>query len=151
MSGQTALSTASKRDELEWHLPSKVLKTLMLSRSTDLKLAARQRDQALDGALDLLSSCSEEPLSVADVCREVAVSERTLQYAFQERFGVTPKVYFQAYRLNGVRRMLMESESGVTKVSDVANMWGFWHLGQFAADYRRLFGELPSHTLERPN
>jgi len=29
----------------------------------------------------------------------------------------------------------------------VANAWGFWHMGQFARDYRRLFGELPSDTL----
>ena len=33
------------------------------------------------------------------------------------------------------------------KVANVANRWGFWHLGQFAADYREQFGELPSHTL----
>ena len=31
--------------------------------------------------------------------------------------------------------------------ADSANNWGFWHMGQFAKDYRRLFGELPSKTL----
>jgi hypothetical protein len=35
------------------------------------------------------------------------------------------------------------------KVSDVANSWGFWHMGQFAADYRAMFGELSSSTLNR--
>ena len=35
------------------------------------------------------------------------------------------------------------------KVADVANEWGFWHMGGFAADYRKLFGELPSTTLNR--
>ena len=34
-------------------------------------------------------------------------------------------------------------------VADIANGWGFWHMGQFAADYRRQFGELPSETLAR--
>jgi hypothetical protein len=26
---------------------------------------------------------------------------------------------------------------------------GFWHMGQFAADYRAIYGELPSKTLRR--
>jgi AraC family ethanolamine operon transcriptional activator len=32
-------------------------------------------------------------------------------------------------------------------VHEVAQRWGFWHTGEFAADYCRLFGELPSQTL----
>jgi len=36
-----------------------------------------------------------------------------------------------------------------TLVTDVANSWGFWHMGQFAADFRRQFGELPSETVRR--
>jgi AraC family ethanolamine operon transcriptional activator len=32
-------------------------------------------------------------------------------------------------------------------VQDVAEAWGFWHLSQFATDYRRLFGKRPSETL----
>jgi hypothetical protein len=31
----------------------------------------------------------------------------------------------------------------------VALRKGYWHMSQFAADYRRLFGELPSSTLHR--
>jgi AraC-like DNA-binding protein len=34
-------------------------------------------------------------------------------------------------------------------VTAVALRWGFGHLGQFAADYRARFGELPSETLRR--
>ena len=34
---------------------------------------------------------------------------------------------------------------------DVAARWGFWHLSQFAVDYKKLFGELPSRTLRRVN
>ncbi|UCG61547.1 MAG: helix-turn-helix domain-containing protein [Candidatus Zixiibacteriota bacterium] len=39
----------------------------------------------------------------------------------------------------------------LTTIADVANHWGFWHMGQFSADYRRLFGELPLETLRRGN
>jgi AraC family ethanolamine operon transcriptional activator len=31
-------------------------------------------------------------------------------------------------------------------VQAIARRWGFWHTGEFAAAYRRLFGELPSQT-----
>jgi len=34
-------------------------------------------------------------------------------------------------------------------IGDVAARWGFWHLSRFAADYTRLFGELPSATRAR--
>jgi AraC family ethanolamine operon transcriptional activator len=33
-------------------------------------------------------------------------------------------------------------------VLEIAQRWGFWHTGEFAAAYRRLFGELPSKTLK---
>lgn len=32
-------------------------------------------------------------------------------------------------------------------INEAAQRWGFWHAGEFAADYRLLFGELPSQTL----
>ena len=31
-------------------------------------------------------------------------------------------------------------------IAEIANGWGFWHMGQFAADYRQHFGALPSET-----
>jgi AraC family ethanolamine operon transcriptional activator len=34
-------------------------------------------------------------------------------------------------------------------IQDIASHWGFWHLSQFAQDYRQLFGELPSDTLHK--
>jgi AraC-like DNA-binding protein len=34
-------------------------------------------------------------------------------------------------------------------VTDVAERWGFGHLGNFALHYRKRFGESPSQTLRR--
>jgi AraC family ethanolamine operon transcriptional activator len=92
----------------------------------------------------------EEPLTVEDLCRELGVSRRTLQYSFREVLRVNPVSYLRALRLNGVRRALKEAadrQGGA--VQDVAARWGFWHLSHFACDYRRMFGELPSETLNR--
>ena len=42
------------------------------------------------------------------------------------------------------------SREGVSPlVKSVALTHGFWHLGQFAHDYRATFGEMPSETLAR--
>jgi len=38
---------------------------------------------------------------------------------------------------------------GYSGRADVAWRWAFWHQSRFAADYRRLFGELPSETPRR--
>ena len=65
--------------------------------------------------------------------------------AFREHFGVTPKTYLRAFRLNCVRKDLLVA-APKTPIADVANRWGFWHIGQFASDYRRQFGELPSQA-----
>ena len=82
-----------------------------------------------------------------DLCRELAVSERTLHYAFQEVRGLSPMAYFRAVRLNAVRQELKAAADTAT-VHEVAQRWGFWHTGEFAAAYRRLFGELPSETFQ---
>jgi AraC family ethanolamine operon transcriptional activator len=55
--------------------------------------------------------------------------------------------YFKALRLDAVRQELKTAPAGTTTVRLIAQRWGFRHTGEFAADYRRLFGELPSQTL----
>src|SRR5262249_10139371 len=97
-------------------------------------------------AEDYLRANLGHPLSMFDLCREFDVSERTLRYAFQEARGLSPMAYFKARRLNVVRQELKAAPADTTTVQEIAQRWGFWHTGEFAADYRRLFGELPSQT-----
>lgn len=52
--------------------------------------------------------------------------------------------------LVGARREL-KSRAGTDTVQDVAARWGFWHMGAFASDYRRQFGERPSDTGRIPS
>jgi AraC family ethanolamine operon transcriptional activator len=96
---------------------------------------------------DYLRANLGHSLSMFDLCREVGVSERTLDYAFRELRGLSPMAYVKACRLNAVRQELKAAAAGRASVHEIAQRWGFWHTGEFAADYRRLFGELPSQTL----
>ena len=106
------------------------------------------REANLVQAIEMIEDCGGERLTVAQIVRATGCSERTLQYAFKEHFGIGPKAYLIRRRLNGARDALARND-GPTAIADVANEWGFWHMGQFAKDYRALFGELPSETLGR--
>jgi len=107
----------------------------------------RRRDEGLLEARRLIGKHAGQDLSIESLCETVGVSHRTLLYAFREHYGLAPKRFLVIYRLNGVRRDFYRLGGQGVKIIDVASHWGFWHMGQFASDYRRLFGELPSATL----
>jgi AraC family ethanolamine operon transcriptional activator len=88
-------------------------------------------------------------VGVPELCREFQISRRTLQYAFELVLGISPHTYLRMLRLNGVRRDLLKKGSTGLSVQNVAADWGFWHMSQFAKDYRSFFNELPSVTLKR--
>jgi AraC-like DNA-binding protein len=88
-------------------------------------------------------------VSVSDLCRAAATSERALQYAFKEVMGLTPVAYLTRLRLHRVRAALLKGTQGTTTVSAEALNWGFWHFGEFSRAYKDCFGELPSDTLRR--
>ena len=102
--------------------------------------------QSIAKAAELILSHPEEPATVQGICDSIGVCRRTLEYAFIRHVGVRPKSFINAIRLNAVRKQLRAPSAGL-RVADAANAFGFWHMGQFAADYRKLFGELPSQTL----
>lgn len=85
--------------------------------------------------------------TVVEICRRVGVSERSLQYAFLAYVNCSPQAYLRMCRLNRVRATLRAADPRLTTVTDVATRFGFFHLGRFAQNYRRVFGELPSATL----
>lgn len=105
----------------------------------------RLRKQAVERALTYITDHKDEVITLRDICSKNDIALRTLNRAFNERFGIGPKAYLKRQRLSAVRTELLRSPPG-TLMADVANRWGFWHLGQFASDYRTLFGELPSQT-----
>jgi AraC family ethanolamine operon transcriptional activator len=107
------------------------------------------RRNVVDAAKDFMRARIAETITVADLCRELGVSRRTLQYSFQEVLGINPVRFLRAMRLNGARRDLKGGAKPKDRVQDIAARWGFWHLGHFVTDYKRMFGELPSETLGR--
>lgn len=106
----------------------------------------RLRDGAFNQAVACVRIHARDNLTVKGLTEQTGVSERTLEYAFKEKLGMSPKRFIKAYRLNQVNRELGMRRKGGKTVTEVAQEWGFSHLGQFSRDYKVMFGELPSAT-----
>jgi len=143
---ETALN--GRGDAAAWDAVAASLAACLASLDTPGRIPEEsRRRRVIRRSLGYIGENLASPLKLSDICRIVGVSERTLIYAFKEHLGLTPKAYMNICRLNMVRR---EMECGrATSITDAATRWGFWHMGQFSADYKRFFGELPSRTLAR--
>jgi len=114
------------------------------------KDTSTKSERAMVLALEYIHGSEYENISAVELCQHANCSQRTLEKGFIKRFGVTPKKYIKYLRLSQVYRGLRDFESqGCDSIIELASIHGFWHMGQFAADYRRTYGELPSNTLTR--
>lgn len=91
--------------------------------------------------------------SIADVCAASHVSQRTLQYHFENCVHMSPLQYLKAMRLNAARTLIrklaaMRADAlAPTSISEIAAQCGYEHPSRFAGDYKRHFGALPSEAL----
>lgn len=86
-------------------------------------------------------------LSIPEICRQVGLSQRTLERMFGEAFGMTPKHYLEISRFSRTHRQLRAASSDETSVWKVASAAGFKHPGRFSVGYATFFGESPKRTL----
>jgi AraC family ethanolamine operon transcriptional activator len=114
---------------------------------------ARQPGQyqyIVDQVLRVTRRRPEEPIRIANICRNVGVSARTLLRAFRAVHGATPYRYLCSLRLLEARRILSSATGDPPPtVTEVATHLGFAELGRFSVAYRSAFGECPSDTLRR--
>jgi AraC family ethanolamine operon transcriptional activator len=85
--------------------------------------------------------------TTSELCKVVRISRRALEYAFRDVVGISPRRYIMALRLGRARRDI--AGSTLASISDIAQRWGFFHLGRFSSLYKSFFGELPSATPRR--
>ncbi|WP_137176801.1 helix-turn-helix domain-containing protein [Roseomonas sp. AR75] len=110
--------------------------------------AAREAQRVVRAAEDFLRAQISRPIYREHLCAALGVSLRKLHDAFIATVGVSPQVYLKTRRLVLVRRALRQAADRKALVKSVALAHGFWHLGHFARDYRMMFGESPSVTVD---
>lgn len=133
-----------------------LLETLLTTLGSSVDAEVTPRDltrqtysQIVQVVENYVTTHTTERLYVTDLCEAAGVSERTLQYAYQEVMGMTPVTYLTRLRLHRVRQALRTAPYRSTTVTAEALRWGFWHLSDFSQAYKACFGELPSDTLRR--
>ena len=142
---------SSLRELLETQIACQFIEAIAESRNIVTKSPLTPRSQKTLVIIEESFKSNASPTTVRDLCELTGVSERTLQYLFRWKYDITPKTYLKRMRLNAVHRSLRRASSQQLKIADIANQMGFWHMGQFAKDYRQLFGDLPSDTRKNPN
>jgi AraC family ethanolamine operon transcriptional activator len=106
----------------------------------------RRRYQAAREAISVVDALIH-PIEVPELAAAVGVSRRVLERGFQESIGVSPHQYLKRCRLGRLQRRLRSARSPADTVSQLAADLGFTEQGRMAAEYKRMFGELPSTTL----
>ena len=89
----------------------------------------------------------QQPITLAELCRQAHASRRSLIQGFRDHLGMGPMAYLKLHRLHGVRRLLLAGDHDQVRIGAIAAEWGFLNAGHFARDYRLLFGERPRDTL----
>lgn len=97
-------------------------------------------------ALNLLEADPARAWTVGEIASACGVGRRTLQRQFRRFVGRVPMQFLRELRLERARQELLRA-SGRASITSIATCSGFNHLGRFAAQYRKRYGESPSATL----
>lgn len=111
---------------------------------------ATPRRAVIQQAVDYIEGHLAEKITMESLAEALHMSVRSIQQGFRAELGMSPTTFIRERRLERVREELTDAipSDGVT-VTAVAERWGFHHLGSFAVEYRKRWGETPSETLRR--
>ena len=97
-------------------------------------------------AIDYMNANVARPVTVSDIAREAGTSVRALQLAFRQFKGTSPLNHLRQLRLQGVHRALTEDVQGMS-IAQIAQQWGFTHMGRFSELYYKAYGRTPSEIV----
>jgi AraC-like DNA-binding protein len=135
---------------LEQQLIHILVRCLTDGASVQISCGGHRHDMIVAKFEEYVEAHPEKPLYLPEICAAINTSERTLRNACEEHLGMGPIRYLALRRMHLVRRALLRAIYSTTTVTRIATDHGFWELGRFSGNYRTMFGETPSETLQRP-
>ena len=98
------------------------------------------RHPKLAGVIQRMEQAIEDPISPADLAREVGMSTRQLERLFRRYLNRSPKRYYMELRLQKARNLLMQTDMSVI---NVALACGFASPSHFSKCYRAHYNTTP--------
>ena len=105
-------------------------------------------DVVVEELLVYIQTHLHQPLRLQELEERSGYSRRSLQYAFQRRFGCGPMQWVKRERLQAARRELEHPQPDDT-VSLISQRYGYTSLSSFSRDIHQAFGVCPSALLRR--
>ena len=99
-------------------------------------------------AIDYIEANLDMTIGLPEIVAACGVPRRTLIQHFRDFKRTSPVRYLRAARYEKVREALRRADHEES-ITEIAGRWGFSHMGRFAVEYRKRFGEPPSQTLRR--
>jgi len=136
-------------------IESTLIKGLILTQPNNYSVDLKHTPQPnfpiyVQRAINYIHAHAREDIKLSEIVAYSGVSRLKLFDGFRKYIGLPPMLYIRRYRLGEIRKAIIQDRSNA-QVSGIAMNWGYTHLGRFSSDYRKCFGECPSHTAKRRN
>jgi AraC family transcriptional regulator len=145
LDGNEALD-ALFRQQLTDLLATRLLAAHAGSPATLQPLLGGLSPNVLRRAIERLRSDGEADVSLAALAADAGLSRFHFCRAFKESTGLSPHAWLRQYQLEQAMNMLRDTEASV---ASVAAALGYASQTAFAAAFRKLTGETPSHWRRR--
>lgn len=116
--------------------------------ATDVTQPARG-DVLVRRFTEAAEAAASEGVTVLEIANRLGVPLRTLQSHIRNSTGSTPSAILRDSQMRRARSLLVAADPTTESVTGIAQRSGFTHLGRFASDYRKRYGEAPGETLRR--
>jgi len=103
----------------------------------------------LSRAEEFICDNLDNPITRDQLAEVSGRSIRTLSRSFEKKYGLGPMAFVKQRRLDAAYLDLLSAKPDTTSVTQVAYNYGFEHVGKFAIEYGKVFGESPSTSLIR--
>jgi len=133
---------------LKYQIPILLLKSIAYSKNITPNNKNTVKDYSINSFLDYFKSTDFANVNIKNFCSETRIAQRTLEYAFIEKYNMTPKAYVNNVRLNQAFKEIIINRYKNVLIKDIAYDCDFNHMGQFSKDFYKLFQIKPTQLFQ---